>query len=214
MKDGGENPPVFSRSGCVPMATFRTKFDSRKALEAAAILAKTSPGNRINHKRLLVLLYIANRECFRQTARPLVGGKLAALKYGPIHSDVNDLIKNREGTEGLADWSRHFHTEHYDVVLDHDPGVNALSRFEERLLLDTSKKYEEEDTWDLARKIHRLHEYALTFKKGSGRTITLEQLLQALNLGPMISSIVRDLKEKQEMDELFESAEKAAREHE
>ena len=194
------------------MATFRTKFDGRKAVEAAALLAKQSPGSRINRKRLLVLLYIANRECLRQSARPLVGGRLAALQYGPIHSDVDNLIKQRQGTEGLADWSRHFHTEHFDVVLDEDPGVNALSRFEERLLVDTFKKHEDEDTWDLAHKIHRLHEYAVTFRKGKGRTITLEELLRALKLGPMAKSIVRDLKEKQEMDELLESAEKATRE--
>jgi uncharacterized phage-associated protein len=190
-------------------------YESRKAVEAAAVLARQSPGNRINHKRLLVLLYIANRECIRQSARPLVGGRLAALKYGPIHSDVDDLIKQRQGRQGkeqLADWSRHFHTEHYDVVLDEDPGVNALSRFEERLLVETSKKHEDEDTWDLAHKIHRLREYALNFREGRGRTITLEELLRAVNLGAMANSIVRDLKEKQEMNELFESAEKAIRE--
>jgi uncharacterized phage-associated protein len=190
------------------MVVQRFKLDSRKAIEAAAILVKNSPGGRISRKRLLALLYIANRECLKESARPLVGGRVAAMKYGPIHADLYDLIKGREGAEGLAEWSRHFHGENYFVVLDEDPGMNALSRFEARVLAATAKKYEKEDDFDIALLTHRFVEYGTSYKKGRARTIPLKKIVNAVSPGPMVNSILRDLKEKQELDELFESAKK------
>src|SRR5579871_5108988 len=58
----------------------KIKLDKRKAIEAAAILASGSPEHKLNRKRLLALLYIANREWFQRTGRPLLGGRIAAMK--------------------------------------------------------------------------------------------------------------------------------------
>jgi len=186
------------------------KLDSRKAIEAAALLAGQSPGRRISRKRLLALIYIANRECIKQSARPLLGGRLAAMQHGPVHADLYDLIKERRGADGLVEWSRHFHNEDYFVVLDEDPGVNALSRFEARTLVETARKYKQADDFDVARQTHRFTEYGITYKKGKARTISLEKVIHAVSPSPMVSSILRDLREKQEIDELFASAKKAA----
>ena len=181
----------------------KLKLDSRKAIEAAAILAGRSPGHRIGRKRLLALLYIANRECLKQSARPLVGGRVAAMQYGPIHTDLYDLIRKREGAEGLAEWSQHFHNENYFVVLDKDPGVNALSRFEARVLAQTVEKYEKVEDFDLARLTHRFTEYGTTYTKGKARTISLKKIVYAVSPTAMANSILRDLREKQEIDEFF-----------
>jgi hypothetical protein len=188
----------------------KLKFDSRKAIEAAAILARLSPGRRISRKRLLALLYIANRESLKRSARPVVGGRLAAMQYGPIHADVYDLIKDKETADGRAEWLRHFHNEGYFVVLDQDPGVHALSRFEARLLTDTVQKHENDDDFDLALQTHRFSEYAIAYQKGRARTIQLETIVHAVSPRPMANSILRELREKQEMDELIASAKKAA----
>jgi uncharacterized phage-associated protein len=189
----------------------KVKLDSRKAIEAAAILAQQSPGRNIGSKRLLALLYIASRECLRRSGRPMVGGRLVAMKYGPIHGDVYSLIKEESDAEGLAEWSKHFHTDGYRVVLDADPGINALSRFETQILNEVIQKYEDEDDWDIAHQTHEFNEYRSAFTKGRARRITLEQIIHAVKLSPMASSIVQDLKEKQEIDELFASAGKPTR---
>jgi uncharacterized phage-associated protein len=185
----------------------RVTLDNRKAIEAAAILTASSPNHRINRKRLLALLYIANRECLEQAGRPLIGGRVAALRHGPIHADVYDLIKEREGTEGLAEWSKHFHNETYFVVLDKDPGINALSRFEARVLAQTAKKYENIADFDVARLTHRFSEYGTTYRKGKARTIPIEALVYAVTPGPLVSSVLRDLRDKQVIDEMFGGAE-------
>jgi uncharacterized phage-associated protein len=190
---------------------FHFKLDSRKAIEAAAILTGQSPDRKISRKRLLALLYIASRECLKRSGRPLVGGRLVAMKYGPIHGDVYSLMNEKQGTEGVAEWSQYFHNEGYQVVLDAEPGINALSRFEARILTETLKKYENDDDWDVALQTHGFAEYRATYSKGRARHIPLEQILHAVRLTPMARSIVRDLKEKEGLDELFARAGKRTR---
>jgi uncharacterized phage-associated protein len=189
----------------------RFKLDSRKAIEAAAILARLSPGRKISRKRLLALLYIASRECLKRSGRPLLGGTLVAMKYGPINAKVYDIIREKKVVDGAADWARHFHNEDYFLVLDEDPGVNALSRFEARLLEETVRKHEKEDDWDVTSLTHRFPEYHQTYRrKSKPRAITLEVITRAVGLGPMARSIERDLKEQDELDELFASAGKSS----
>jgi uncharacterized phage-associated protein len=193
---------------------FKFKLDSKKAIEAAAILTRQSPGRRISRKRLLALLYIANRECLKQSGRPLIGGRLVAMKYGPIHGEVYDLIEKREGAEdaeGAAEWSEHFHNDGYFVVLDADPEISALSRFEIGILNDVLESHEKEDDWDVTWHTHDFPEYKMTYKRGRSRTIPLEQVIHAAGLTRRSESIMRDLKEKEEIDELFAHAEKGAR---
>src|SRR5438128_612811 len=104
---------------------FKLKFDSKKAIEAAVILARQSPRRIISRKRLLALLYIANRECLKRSGRPILGDRLVAMKYGPIHGDVYDLINMKEGADGVREWSEHFHNDGYFVVLHDEPVIGA-----------------------------------------------------------------------------------------
>jgi uncharacterized phage-associated protein len=155
------------------MPTHRSKLDIRKVIEATAVLAKRSLDHEIGSKTLLALLYIANRECLKKSGRPLIGGTLRALKYGPVHSEVYDLIKDREDAPGLPAWSQYFHTDGVMVVLDKDPGINALSRFEVKLLNDAAEKYAGWEPFDLSRETHKFSEYVTTYRKGRPGTITL-----------------------------------------
>jgi uncharacterized phage-associated protein len=190
----------------------RFKLDSKKAIEATAILARLSPGRKIGSKRLLALLYIASRECLKRSGRPLLGGTLVAMKYGPINARVYDLIREKKDTGGSADWAQHFHNEGYHVVLDKDPGMNALSRFEARLLEETLRKYEEDDDWDIALLTHKFLEYRQTYCRNTKpRTISLQAVATAVGLGPMARSIERDLKQQDALDELFAGAGKTSR---
>jgi uncharacterized phage-associated protein len=190
----------------------RFKLDSRKAIEATAILARLSPDRKIGSKRLLALLYIASRECLKRSGRPLLGGTLVAMKYGPINARVYDLIREKKDADGSADWVQHFHKDGYHIVLDKDPGMNALSRFEARLLEDTLRKYERNDDWDIALLTHKFPEYHKTYcRKTKPRAISLKAIATAVGLGPMARSIERDLKQQDGLDELFAGAEKSSR---
>ena len=122
---------------------FKFKLDSKKAVEAAAILARQSPGQKISRKRLLALLYIANRECLKRSGRPIIGGRLVAMKYGPIHGEVYDLINQREGADGHCnERERPFlaqpdHCRHFVRIdeVDHAAGAPELAAHGKPLLL-------------------------------------------------------------------------------
>ncbi len=189
---------------------FKVRLDSKKAVEAAVILARQSPRRIISRKRLLALLYIANRECLKRSGRPIIGGRLVAMKYGPIHGDVYDLINKREGAEGVKEWSEHFHNDGHFVVLHDEPAISALSRFEIGILNDVLERHEEEDDWDITWHTHTFPEYRMSYKSGQSRTIPFEQMIHAAGLTRKSESIMRDLKEKEEIDDLFANAGKMA----
>ncbi|HLN27593.1 MAG TPA: Panacea domain-containing protein [Gemmataceae bacterium] len=191
---------------------FKLKLDSKKALEAAVILARHSPRRMISRKRLLALLYMANRECLKRSGRPIVGGRVVAMKYGPIHGDVyNLLIGDKERAEGTAEWSEHFHNDGFYVVLHDEPAISTLSRFEIETLKNVLEAYEDEDDWDVARHTHAFLEYKIAYRPNQSRTIPFEQILNAVGLSRRRESILRDLKEKEEIDDLFAGAEKKGR---
>jgi uncharacterized phage-associated protein len=185
---------------------FKFRFDSKKGIEAAVILARQSPRRTISRKRLLALLYIANRECLKRSGRPMVGGRLLAMKHGPIHGDVYDLINKRGGVEVVAEWTEHFRNDRYFVVLRDDPVINILSRFEIGILNDVLERYEEEDDWDIANETHAFTEYKMSYRSRQARAIPLEQIIHAVGLTRKSESIMRDLKEKEEIDDLFAKA--------
>src|SRR5262245_7595964 len=99
------------------------RSDSRKTIEATAILLRLAHEKSMSRKRLLALLYHAERESLKRTGRPIIGGKLVAMQHGPIHSDVYDMIKGSHRDQTL--WSEYFANEGYNVVLTRDPVVGA-----------------------------------------------------------------------------------------
>ena len=177
------------------------KLDFKKAMEAAAILLRLTPHRLMDRKRLLALLYLADRESMKQTGRPIIGGKLVAMKHGPIHSDVYDLIKG--GGNEQASWSRHFENEDYKVCLsDDDLRVSALSRYEIDLLNEISTKYAGFGTWDVAQATHT-DEYTKNYHEGTSMPIPLEDLIEAVGRKADIAAILLDAEEKTYFDKLF-----------
>jgi len=177
------------------------KLDTRKAIEAAATLLRLTPGRLMDRKRLLALLYLADRESLKKTGRPIIGGKLVAMKFGPIHSEVYNLIKGA-GDEQTA-WSRHFENEDYRVRLsDEELLVSALSRYEIDLLNEISTQYAGFGTWDVADATHT-EEYKKNYREGTSTPIALEDLIEAVGRKSDESAIVQDAQEKAFFDDLF-----------
>jgi uncharacterized phage-associated protein len=177
------------------------KMNVRKAIEAAATLIRLAPCRLIGRKRLLALLYLADRESLKRNGRPIVGGKLVAMKYGPIHSEVYDLIKG--GHHDQAEWSNHFVNDAHLVLLRNNPDVSALSRFEVGILNDVSEQFMGYDDWDVAEATHQFQEYKNTYKENTSTTISPEELIDAVGLNAKKDAILRDAKEKAFLDNLF-----------
>src|SRR3954469_892102 len=100
------------------------KFDTTKVTQAAAFLLKRYNGF-ITRRRLLTLLYIADRELIQQTHRPLTGDRPVAMDYGPVPCQTHDLLKGE--TSGYECWNRAIQpVAPYTHRLAEDPGVGKL----------------------------------------------------------------------------------------
>jgi uncharacterized phage-associated protein len=176
------------------------KLDPNKAVEAAAVLLRLASNQTMTRKRLLALLYLADRLALQRTGRPILGGKLSALKWGPIHSKVYDLIKGCDADREL--WSNHFQNESYHVILAHDPGIAELSRYEINLLNEVSERYMAMDTFDVADTTH-FDEWKHAYVENTSRDIPPEDYLECAGLSARKEEILQDAAEKNFMDELL-----------
>src|SRR5580704_14197102 len=107
------------------MLRFRTSTE--KKIEAVAVLLRAE-GNRVDRLRLLKLLYIADREALKERGCPIVGGRVVAMRHGPLHGEVYNLIKGEHESDQL--WSEHFSSEGNTLSLLKDPGRLELSPYE------------------------------------------------------------------------------------
>ena len=48
-------------------------FSPKKAAQATAVILKAAPGGRMDYRKLMALLYIADRESIGETDRPITG---------------------------------------------------------------------------------------------------------------------------------------------
>lgn len=177
------------------------RLDTKKVIEASALLLRLAPHRLMSRKRMLALLYIADRESLKETGRPIIGGRLVAMDYGPIHSEVYDLIKG--GRPDQVEWSRHFRNDSYFVRLHDDVGVSALSRYEVAILNRVSEQRLGYDDWDVANETHAFEEYAKNHRKKTSTMIPLEDCIDAVGLSKRKDAILRDVKEKEFFDKMF-----------
>lgn len=148
-------------------------FNEKKAAAAAGALLKYV-GGRMPYMRLVKLLYLADRESLDRAGQPIIGGRYVAMKYGPVLSEVLDLVK----AEGGSLWSEFIQTDRFDVVLAGEPDLGPLSQVEIDLLQEAARLCEKLDQWKLADLTHTFPEW-----KDPGTSafdIAPEEILRAL----------------------------------
>jgi len=182
------------------MAAF--KLDTKKAIEAAATLLRLSPDRSMDRKRLLALLYLADRTSLEDSSRPVIGGKLVAVPFGPIHGEVLDMIKGIH--RDTAEWAQYFENDYPRVRLAQDVQISALSRYEIDLLNDLSERCSGMDTWDVAESTHFPEWKKIYYgpeKHGMSYPIKLEDIIK--EVGADKSQILKDAEEKEYFNALF-----------
>lgn len=156
------------------------QFRPEKAIQSASVLLTASSG-AMEFIRLLKLLYIAERKQLEKNGTPLVGGKLVAMRNGPLHSVVYDLIKGQSALS--ARWNKFFRTAHHSIEKLDDPGVSDLSRGEVQLLNSVSSEFEDYGTWELVEYTHSFQEWCNTkASANTSETITPQGVLRALGI--------------------------------
>lgn len=178
------------------LQSIRFSFDERKARAAASFLLQRG-GGKMRYLRLIKLLYLADREAIDRWRRPILGGRYVSMKYGPVLSEVLDLVR-----WGGPIWSDLIETEEYELKLRGEPDLGPLSDMEIELLEEADEFYKTLDQWKLCDLTHTLPEWK--DPDGGAIDITPEEILDALDKGDEeVEEARQESHERAYFDELF-----------
>jgi uncharacterized phage-associated protein len=146
-----------------------------KATQASARLLQLA-GGRLNHMKLVKLLYLADRKALLQFGRPITFDWYVSMPHGPVLSFTLDKINDSAAPEGTSYWHR-FISERSDheVALLGDPPRDQLSRAEEQLLDGIWNEFGTMNQWQLRDYSHSLPEWR--DPKGSSVPIQVQDIL-------------------------------------
>lgn len=165
-------------------------LDVEKMIQAAAAVLRTESSREMSYLRLLKLLYIADRECLRETGRPIVGGRQVAMDWGPVPSRPYDAIKGCDSC--LLRWQDFIECSGYKVRLVHDPGMDRLTKYEAYKLAEVVGQNVNLNEWELSASTHEFPEYIKHEPpKGSKEEIPWEDIAEAVGLSEKLPSLQR-----------------------
>lgn len=183
-----------------------SQFKTDKAVQAASAILRRQ-GGRMSRLRLVKLLYIANRKMLQQHGRPIFVAKAVAMKHGPVHSEVYDLVNGRRMDEER--WSRHIRNlDSKTAELHDDPGIGLLSVAEVDALNEAVDDFAKCDDWDVVDLTHQFPEWKDNFPnpmESTSRPIPIRQILAAVGRDDDAPDIIQDIADDAEFDRLFSS---------
>lgn len=134
-------------------------FNEEKATQVAAFFSERSE-RQINYTKLMKLIYLVDREAFKNWGRPIVGGPYAALDQGPLSSPAYDAVKAPPSSVKFPLWTSVFKKAGYDLEQMRSIEFDALSKAEIELLEQIDNKFGKMSQWDLVHYTHvNCHEW-------------------------------------------------------
>jgi uncharacterized phage-associated protein len=179
---------------------------AEKAVEAASVVLRKENGCRMSGQRLAKLLYIANRTALAELGRPILKCTVIALKNGPVHGDIHDLIHSDHrsadhwttfiGKQGLR-----------DVTLKQHPPMGKLSRAEVDILERVTDELANAEDWELVEMTRGFEEWRKNYSSDSDapRMIPIDDIVRAATEPSNADAILQELREQEEYDRLFSS---------
>ncbi len=158
----------------------RFKLNEKKATQVASLLIKLN-GNSLNYMKLMKLMYLIDREALLKWDRPVVGDEYFSLRYGPVLSNVLDIINSGDNPNRSAYWYEYINIpENYEISLKKDSCDDELSEREIKLVSSISNKYKNIDRFKLCELCHdMLPEWE--DPRGSSLAIMPRDILKALD---------------------------------
>ena len=175
------------------------RFQFERTLQASAYLLRLD-GKRMPYLRLLKLLYIADRESLAETGESITGDRAFAMEYGPVLSNVYDLIKGIGSKAGI--WDDTIHSQGYAVELVSDPGRGELSRTVVEKLTEVTERYRNVGDFELSKLSHDFPEWAEHYN-GPSNPIPWQDILSAQGKTEMIAAVEQDERARQVFDDFF-----------
>ena len=134
-------------------APMRLRFREDKATQAAARLIERA-GGKINHMKLIKLLYLAERRALVEWGRPITFDWYFSLPHGPVLSFTLDKI-NSDADENSY-WHRYIsERQGHEVKLNQKAPNDQLSPAEEKLLDAVYQEFGSLDQYGLRDYMHK-----------------------------------------------------------
>lgn len=122
-------------------------FDVVRAREAAAYCLDRVPEHARTRFHLLKLLYLAEREAFARSGRPICGGWYVAMKDGPVMSEVYECMKGGADLAYQSEWDPYIASvADFGLQVRDEPPRKRLSRAD-REILDRVVRDHGQKTW-------------------------------------------------------------------
>lgn len=136
----------------------RLKYREDKTTQAAARLLQRA-GGRMNHMKLIKLLYLAERRALVRWGRPITFDYYVSMPHGPVLSFTLNKL-NEESSDESSYWhSVISERRDHEVRLLGDAPSDQLSRAEEALLDEVYEEFGHLSQWQLRDFSHTLPEW-------------------------------------------------------
>ena len=162
----------------------RHPFNEEKTTQAAAKFLVLA-GGQINYMLLIKLLYLLDRTSLIRWGRPVSFDEFYSMSWGPVLSNVHDLITEMPAPHHESAWARAIsEPSNYVVALRENVkvGDEKLSEAEEELIGEIFAEYGAKYLSDPFRLVDRLHQELPEWKqveRGQREWIDVEEILQA-----------------------------------
>lgn len=134
------------------------RFHLQKAIEASAFLLKLH-GKPMNYIKLLETLYIADRIALDQMERSITGDTPALTSYGYVLTEMYNLIKGSNLSDGLSTWQEFIFTNDYNVELVKEPVIGELCEEELYILTEVYSTFGKIDPFKVVEWTHDFPEW-------------------------------------------------------
>lgn len=112
--------------------------------------------NRLNYTKLIKLLYLADREAFKESGVSLSGDVYYSLDNGPVLSGLLDLIHGKYSDKDAQNlWNARFAKDSFDLITVVDRiSLAKLSEFDREILDKIDNQFHDNDYGFLIRYLH------------------------------------------------------------
>ena len=147
-------------------------YNEKKAVQALGVLLKSC--HSMDYYILTKIIYIAERESFRKWGRPIIGGVLASMEYGPAHGSLLNSFKITDFSTKY--WLDNIEKNYNTVILKNDLiSDDELSEREINLLNYLFNEFKDYSFDDMKNYTHDFPEYKNVGK--TSESIEIETLL-------------------------------------
>ena len=135
--------------------------------------------HRLNYLKLIKLLYLADREALVRRGKPITGARMVSMPYGPVLSEVLNLINLGRRYEEPCPWLEYISPPTgYEVHrVGADLEFDELSHHERNILDKINERFGRMNQWSLVDWTHELPEWQ--DPRGSSLPIDPAEILRA-----------------------------------